>query len=74
MTGESLRQHCQVCIRCSAFHSKFSILRGLYVVTRRVQVKIIRHFPYLPYASPVIPADMKAAHLSGSGHIDYVAP
>ena len=74
MTGESLRQRCQVCIRCSAFHSKCSILGGLYVVTRRVQVKVIWRFPRLPYASPVIPADMKAAHLSGSGHIDDVAP
>ena len=44
------------------------------MVTRRVQVKVIRRFPHLPYASPVIPADMKAAHLSGSGHVDYVAP
>ena len=44
------------------------------MVTRRVQVKVIWRFPRLPYASPVIPADMKAAHLSGSGHIDDVAP
>lgn len=74
MTGESLRQHRQVCIRCFAFHSKFSILGGLYVVTCRVQVKVIGRFPHLPYASPIIPAEVKAAHLSGSGHVDYVAP
>lgn len=44
------------------------------MVICRVQVKVIRRVPYLPYASPVTLAEVKAAYLSSSGHVDYVAP
>lgn len=44
------------------------------MVTCRVQVQVIWSFPYLPSASAVLPTEVEAAHLSCSGHIDYVAP
>lgn len=74
MTGKFLLHRFQVCVRCFSFHNKFSIRGGLYVVTGRVQVKVMWSFPDLPYASPVPPTEVKAAHLSRSGHVDYVAP